>query len=200
MSNFPSTGRIGEVLLSSEDLENKEFDLNVDAPVFDNIAYLMKHNRLPGVSHYGDSENCEYSTTVNNCKNIYLASNLTGCENIFYSYSVKYSNDVHNSVMVWDNASCVFNSFAVFRSHEVFYSTNISNSHQILFSSNLIGCKECINCEGLENVSYHIDNQAYEQEDYERLKKERLEDKKSFTRKIQSTMFGYTPYTEDVEN
>ena len=200
MSNFPPTERLWWVLWSKEDLENKLFDLDITNDVFSNLTHLMRENKLPSVSHYGDSENCDYSTTVNNCKNIYLCSNLTGCENVFYSYSIKYSSDIYNSVMVWDNASCVSDSFAIFRSHEVFYSSNISNSEQIWFCSNLVGCRECINCEWLEHASFYIDNVWYEESEYFALKKKILSSKEKFERKIGAELMWYVPFTEQVEN
>jgi len=200
MSNYPPTKRLWWVLWKEEDLENNMFDLNAYNSVFENVEFLLKNNRLPWVSHYGDNENCDYATTVNNCKNMYLSSNLTGSQNVWYCYSIKYSSDIYNSVMVRDNASVVYDCFAVFRSHEIFYSSNITNSHHIWFSTNLVWCRECLYCSDLKNVSFHIHNKQYSEEEYFMLKKELLLKKDEFTSVTQSSILGYTPFTENVEN
>lgn len=200
ISNFPPTWRLWGVLTTREDLENNFFDIENQWSFFKTLHHLFLQNKVPWVSHYWDNENCEYSTTVNNSKNIYLSSNLTWCENVTYSYSIKYSTDIHNSVLVRDNASCVYDSYAVFRSHEVFYSTNIKNSHQIWFSNNLTWCRECLYCDDLEHQSFCIQNKAYSEEEYYKLKNKFLSEKNNFTRTATWTLMGYIPFTEDVEN
>ena len=61
-----------------------------------------------------------------------------------------------------------------------FYSRCIVDSSDIRFSSNLIGCKECLFCDDLENQSYCIHNQAYEKSEYFAKKNELLKQKDKF--------------------
>ena len=44
----------------------------------------------------------------------------------------------------------------------------------------MIGCQECILCDGLENASYCIENQQYSKEEYSEKKNELLAKKESF--------------------
>lgn len=64
--------------------------------------------------------------------------------------------------------------------HNVFYSRYILNSSDCWFSSNLIGCRECIFCDGLENMSYCIKNEKYEKEEYFKKKELWLSQKENF--------------------
>ena len=74
----------------------------------------------------------------------------------------------------------MYASSGVTRSSKVFYSRYIDGSNNVWFSRNLIGCSECLFCEGLQNASYHINNTLYDKAEYFRKKAEILAKKSEF--------------------
>lgn len=132
--------------------------------------------------NYGGNENCNYVDLVLGSKNCYLSNTvINNCENVMYSYTVKGNcSNVYNSVQVLRNCENIYSSRSVFSSYNIFYSRYIQDSSDIWFSHNLIGCNECICSDNLQNKSYHIDNQAYEKEEYFKKKKVILADKSKY--------------------
>lgn len=128
---------------------------------------------------YINAENCDYAEAAWMSKNVYLSILAIGdCENILYTfYTQDNVKNVLNSVMVWDNSENIYFSTAVIQGYQVFYSKYIVNSSNIWFSTNLIGCKECISCENLENKEYYINNKEYSREEYFKKKAEILKNK-----------------------
>lgn len=100
------------------------------------------------------------------------------CENILYTYESKEKcTNIYNSLMVWDRSENVYQSNSILNGYNIFYSRFIYESRDIWFSSNLVGCSECILCDGLQHASYHIQNKAYEKAEYFEKKKDLLKRK-----------------------
>jgi hypothetical protein len=78
------------------------------------------------------------------------------------------------------NSAEVMNSIGVSESYKVFYSKNITNSSDVYFSTNLIGCHDCIACDGLENANHMINNKKYNPEEYLLKRDEILRKKEDF--------------------
>lgn len=145
---------------------SKNFFLNYQ-DIFTKIPTLRLRKFLP-------YENSEYiDSWWYGTKNCYLSIGaFSDCENVLYSFEVKEKcTNVYNSVMVWNWCNNVFTSIWIINSYNIFYSKFITDSHNLRFCTNMLGCYECINCDWLQNQSYHIDNIGYSKQEYLQKKK-----------------------------
>lgn len=83
--------------------------------------------------------------------------------------------------MVWINSDSIYQSNCILKCYNIFYSRYIHNSNNIWFSTNLIGCSECILCDGIENTSYAIQNKVYDKAEYFLKKSDLLKRKGLYT-------------------
>jgi len=63
---------------------------------------------MPHMIQFFENENSEYSDVVVGCKNNYLSNINTNAENCLYTFSIKESENVINSVAVWKHSSNVY--------------------------------------------------------------------------------------------
>lgn len=175
VSRFPKTDRIKSVVKYSDfDKVNEEIfdrgqDYDFNKTFWENYTSLFQKISLPSMIHFFQNENADYGDVVSKSKNIYLSAYVANTnEDIYYSFGVKDGcANVFSSVLVADHSENIYMSCGVMHSFKVFYSRYITNSADIRFSTNLIWCSNCINCDGLENVSYAINNQVLSKEEYE---------------------------------
>ena len=154
---------------------------------FKDFYDLYVRSPKANILHYGTNENCEFSDASYGAKNCYLSFwAWRGVENALYStFVVNNCTNVVDSFCVASNCDNIFSSKSVLESSNIFYSVQINNSYNIYFSSNMIGCKNCILCDGLENQSYCIGNKQLSEQEYEQQKKIILQDKTKFTERYQ---------------
>ena len=194
ISRFPDTDRVKNVIPNKKFEENRDnllelgINYNSETGFFHSFDSLFKNIDMFNSCQYWNNINSNFSESVLNGKNVYLTfAAISDCENVCYSISVKDNcSDVFNSLMIQPNSQDIYFATNVSSSYKVFYSRYIQNSNNIWFSTNLIGCQECIDCDNLENVSYHINNKQYPQEEYFIKKEEILSDKYSFLDKYTS--------------
>lgn len=185
VSRYPKTDRIGWVIKYDEFYENNTpeyyewISYNHEKGFFENVASLREKMLFPNMINFFMSENCDYGDVVSKGKNIYLSTFVVnGDENVFYSFGVKDECvNVMSSGIVWDHSENVYQSLGITNSFAVFYSKYIVNCSNIWFSSNLLGCHDCVMCDGLENMSYCILNKQYTKESYEKTKDKILKQK-----------------------
>lgn len=188
ISIYPSnTGRVSiqkrqDFDASRDDVIKTGRDYDFSKTFFENFQSLLLDVKLPNLYHVGNNENCDFVDTAVNSKDSYLSFIVAwDCSDVQYSFMVREnSTNVLNSSYVVTNNSSVYSSSAVTNSMNIFYSRYISNSNNIWFSSNLVGCRECLFCEWLENVSYAIENKTYPKEEYFEKKKKLLNQKEKF--------------------
>jgi hypothetical protein len=183
ITRYPDTGRIK--ILDDDEYKNarsctREYDDTKS--FFENFRSFMDIFPFEHIFHFENNINSDFADGVFWAKDAYLSFIVW-----FHSENVAYSalcyNHVHNifnSFLACNNCSNIYMSWGISESHNVFYSRYITNSHDIWFSTNLIGCQNCIGCDGLENQSYMIGNIQYSKEDYTLKKSEILRDKKSY--------------------
>ena len=194
ISRFPDTTRIKKVISNKEfedtrdELINTWSDYDEGSNFFNDFSNLFTSIDMFNSCQYWNNINSDFAESVLNGKNIYLTfAAISDCENVCYSISVKDScTDVFNGLMVQPNSQDIYFATNIASSYKVFYSRYIQNSDNIWFSTNLVGCKECIGCDNLNNVSYHINNKKHAKEEYFEKKKEILNDKWSFLEKYTS--------------
>lgn len=75
--------------------------------------------------------------------------------------------------------------------YRTFFSEDCSGCTDIYFSKGLIGCNNCFGCVNLRNKSYHIFNEPYSKEEYERKIKEFKPGSFSVLTKLREEMYSF---------
>lgn len=175
ISFLPLTQRSGKVVWLYQ--YYREYDNLLDgiwnnSDFFSDFASLFINHAKPAIFHVGSNENADYCNTCFGTKNAYLSFvSWFNTENIFYSTQTwENTSNVFNSSLVTNWSNNIYSSRVVQNSFNIFYSQYIYNSSDMWFCSSCIGCHYCINCDGLENMSYCINNIQYNEEEFNDLK------------------------------
>jgi len=194
ISRYPQTERIQNVISLSQHAELRDdmpkYARKYSGDIFADVGAILQTIPIAALNHFGENENCEYADVAYNAKNIYLSIvTTTGVEDIAYSFNIKdNSTNVFSSVNVLEASENVYGSSYIISSYNVFFSENIINSNNIWMSNNCIGCTECLYCDGLENMSYCIDNKQSTREDYQQQKEILLAKKDTYTKRQTTQM------------
>jgi len=111
--------------------------------------------------------NSDYSNNFDGYKNCYLCFNGNYCEDCMYSVTLSYSN---NSLDLAACSKCEksYDSFWLESCSNCLYSVQCSDSFNLKFCKNCVGCIDCFGCVNLRNKKYHIFNEPYSKEEYEK--------------------------------
>lgn len=133
---------------------------------FDQMNELL--HKVPLVNlMFSTSENCDYTNFSVGNKNCYLIAASDYNENCLYSsYLFKckdsvdclFSNNCEASYELTDCDGCYGSG----------YLQNCRKCNDCWYGYDCRGCTNCFGCVGLRNKQYHIFNEAYSPEDYER--------------------------------
>jgi len=109
----------------------------------------------------------DYCTGANNLKNCYLVFVATSDEDCMYS---SWINKTKNSIDVTqiESSDRCYESFGLIKSSKTFFSSDCEECVDVWFSKNLQGCMNCLGCVNLHNKQYHIFNQPYSKQEYEK--------------------------------
>ena len=150
----------------SEDRDDKASgrDFDFSRPFFEQFDQLMHESPQLGIIGM-NNQNSEYSESVANCKNVYLISESSNCEDCSYCYWIQKSLSCFDCAYLHECEHCyeVIDSVSCQRLH---YSQNCSNCSDSYFLDN---CKSCTNCafsSNLRHKEFHLFNQAYSKEEY----------------------------------
>ena len=149
---------------------------------FENFKNLFLQTPFSALYNYSWAENSDFAFSALNSKNCYLSFTvISDCENICYSFAIKEGCiNVFYSAQVSNHSENIYMSTCIVKGFNIFFSKFIENSSNIRFCTNMIGCHDCLFCDGLENQSYCIDNEQLTKEEYEAKKQELLSDKAKF--------------------
>ena len=209
ISRFPDTPRVKNVISNKEfekgrdNLLERWIHYNTEESFLNNFDTLFKSIDMVNSCQYWNNINSDFAESVLNGKNIYLTfAAINDCENVCYSVSVKNNcTNIFNSLMVQPNSQDIYFATNIASSYKVFYSRYIQNSNNIWFSTNLIWCTECIDCDNLENASYHISNEPYSKEEYFTKKNGILKNKWAFFKKYTSLkLWGNNIGCQNIRN
>ena len=202
VSKYPETERIGGVQ-SSNDIEAFRDSLldhwlvyDASKWFFEQFQELLLSFPQEAMMSIGNCENVGYADVVFDCRNVYIGYFVVfDCENILYTFVARENcHNVLNSIMVFSNSSNIYMSSGVVSSYNIFYARYIHNCSDIWFSTNMLGCTECILCDGLENASYCIENKQYIKEDYLLAKQKLLQQKEQFDDRYANLWTQAIPY------
>jgi hypothetical protein len=160
-------------------VSNKEFEtIRNDVPAitpdgddfFANLQKLFTSIPINATIQQWKNDATEYADSVLNSKSVYLSFGVfESCSYIAYSSLVTNNcSYILNSMQITNHCENIYYSKAIDKSSNIYYSKFIINSSNIRFSSNLTGCRDCIGCHDLQNVSYHINNRPYTKDEYEK--------------------------------
>ena len=171
VSRYPAE-RITKVV-SNKDFESIRNDvpsIQTDGKdFFTTLEKLFTSIPMSATIQQGKNDATEYADSVLNSKSVYLAFGaFEACSYIAYSALVTNNcSYIFNSMQITNSCENIYYSKAIDKSSNIYYSKFIINSSNIRFSSNLTGCRDCIGCQDLQNVSYHINNKQYTKDAYE---------------------------------
>ena len=187
ISRYPESNRINICSIEQfeeirEDFIKNGLEYNFQKNGFENYKILSKKIKSSTLIQFWNNENSNFSDVSVNAKNAYLSRVITlWSENAYYSMLVRINSvNIFNSFFVVDNSEVIYFCKSIHSSYKIFYSKYIKNCSDVRFSSNLTGCKECIDCDNLENESYCIWNIKYEKKEYFERKSEILSQKSNF--------------------
>lgn len=190
ISKYPESERIENIVSIQQHADSRDvmtqYGIDWSGDIFSDITTLFRTVPIAAVNHFGENENCDYSDVAYNAKNIYLSIVTTrGVENAAYVFNCKdNSANVFSSINVLEWSENVYASNYIIQSYNVFFSENIINSSNIRLSTNCIWCSECVDCDGLENMSYCIQNTKLDKDAYFLRKQEILQNKDKLFKKI----------------
>ncbi len=127
-----------------------------------------------------DLVNCENSDFCNYCwddKDCYLDIAGEGNYKCFYNLFTKYSQFALDTTFVY-NSITMYECTFCYQSSMLQYCMYTENCDNCFYSFNLKWCSECIFCNNLRWKKYHIYNTSHTHEEYEKIKREILHDRK----------------------
>ena len=116
---------------------------------------------------YASLVNSDYVNHAGSLKNCYLSYNGDYGENVNYTETFLNDKDSMDSTMLGESELCYW-CINVGKCFKIFFSEDCNDSHNIYFSKNLSGCSNCFGCINLRKKQYHIFNEPYSKEDYEK--------------------------------
>ncbi len=150
-------------------------DFDFSRPFFEQLSELND-----AVPHYSRSiinlENSKFSNNATALKNCYLCFNWNKWEDCYYVINFYEIKDCVDCYAVRGCENC-YECTDCNNCHTVFFSQDSDDCHKSFFLKNCIACENCFWCKNFFNKKYHIFNQAYSQEEYEKKIKKLLEEK-----------------------
>ncbi len=158
----------------ADDWDGLEYSSDYDPgkPFFLQLRELF--NKTPLMSLFGvyhTLENSEYVNMASYLKNCYMLFHSDMSENCMYGSMNSGSKDCVDNLMINDCELC-YENVNCQKCYRTFFSVDCESCTDTWFSRNCIGCNNCFGCVNLRNQKYHIFNQAYSKEEYEKKIKE----------------------------
>ena len=113
------------------------------------------------------SVNCEYTYDCAFSKNCYMHVCGWYVENGLYMYDVNHAKDIMDCWNV-NNSELMYESVNCDKCYNCKFCDLCFDSNNCAFGYDLRGCSNCVMCVGLRNKQYHILNQPYSKEEYEK--------------------------------
>jgi len=172
---------------------------------FTQFLELQKNIPRASVLQYGTSVNCEFTNYTRNTKNVLLAYSVSTGENVYYSFTVDWSKDVMDSLML-KNSELIFEGF---NSDHCYNSQFLIDCRGCTESSYLYDCVNCQNCfmsANLRSKQFIFYGKQLSKEEYNKAVSEidirsfktREKLKKEFHSVISQTIHKYADVTKTV--
>lgn len=147
------------------DCGNYYLDYDPNKNFFEQLKELqLKTPFMDKIVSYLKLINSDYINHASTCKNCYLMFNADDCENVYHSATV---------VGLKDSADCLFMNNTELSygcvagdGSRIYFSDNCPGSINVWYSKDCVGCNDCFGCVNLRKKSYHIFNEPYTKEEY----------------------------------
>lgn len=156
----------------SDDWDPLEYgaDYDFSKPFFLQFRELLE--RVPLVPLFNkNAVRSDYCNHVEDMKDSYLSFASIWSENASYVSQAIHCKDSFD-VLVGDKSELLYECVNCEGCYRVFFSKNATACNNSLFLRDCSGCSHCFGCVNLRNKSYHIFNEPYSKEEYEKKVKE----------------------------
>jgi len=124
-------------------------------------------------------KNCtgDYLFESKNCHNCF---ELSDCEDMRYSFSVKLAKDCMDVIGHCRNSELLYNGVAVgANSRNIISSWSVTSSQDVQYSICTRQSVDCFGCDGIKNGNFVILNKKYSKEEYQKIRNQIVEELKS---------------------
>ncbi|MDO8530376.1 MAG: hypothetical protein Q7S10_03170 [bacterium] len=143
-------------------------DIDFSRPFLEQLKELYRITpQMASETNYPTLINSEYVNHAGTAKNCYLIFFSDECENILYSEYMLHDKDSMDCTM-FSFCELSYGTIASGKCFRTFFSEDCENCFNMYFSKDCFGCSNCFGCMGLRNKQYHIFNQPYTKEEYEK--------------------------------
>lgn len=141
----------------------RDFDFN--KPFFEQFHALQLD--VPRACLVGETnENCDYATSLGDCKNCYLINCSEYDEDCWYGKLLQRCKNAVDSSYVYD-CELIYECFNLEKCYNCKWVYNSQNVSDGLFCDNLKNCRNCFLCTNLVGKEYYFENKKLPQADYE---------------------------------
>ncbi|MFC1615562.1 hypothetical protein ACFL21_00325 [Patescibacteria group bacterium] len=117
----------------------------------------------------GTMENSDFTNCTGYLKNCYLIFESDYDEDCYYSNVVKQCKDMMDCSICYNDELC-YECSDCRDCYNLKYSQDCQNCQDGLFLYDCKSCKDCIGCINLRHKQYHIFNEEYSKEEYDKMK------------------------------
>jgi len=141
---------------------------NFSRPFFAQFSELLRKVPEQNLNVlYSTLENSNFTNMNHYLKNCYYLFNSDYDERCMYGEELEHCNDCVDVTMA-DAIELAYENVNCNKCYKIYYSVDCENSHDIWFSKNLSGCSDCFGCINLRNQQYHIFNEKFSKEEYQK--------------------------------
>ncbi len=129
---------------------------------------LFRKVPVPNLFAFGTTMiNSQYCNMANDMRNCYLLHDGTFDENVSYGSGVFFSKDSQDITMTRKGELC-YELVTCINCYQTIFSQNCQDCVNVSFSHGLRGCNNCFGCVNLHGKNYHIWNEPFTKEEYEK--------------------------------
>ncbi len=141
-------------------------------PFFSQLDDLL--HRTPVMCLFGlyhTLHNSDYVNMATELKNCYMLTHSDYCEDSSYGSMISGCKESVDNLMLLNGELC-YETVNCQKCYRTRFSMDCESCTDVWFSRNCVGCSDCFGCVNLRSQKYHIFNQPYTKEEYERKMKE----------------------------
>lgn len=141
----------------------RDFDFN--RPFFEQFADLLKVAPVLSLNLQKDNENCDYTNLTTRNKSCYLIFAANDNEDCYYCTYMHRSKNVADCFFIFDSELC-YECVDCYNGYRLLWSFNCTGCSDSALLYDCRSCKNCFGCTALINKEYHLFNQSYSKEEY----------------------------------
>lgn len=147
-------------------------EIDWSRPFLEQWDELLKTVPLPALyTEHSSMIRSEYCNGASQCKDCYLCFRVSDAENSAYLNLVSDIKDcIDCSYNRHDQMG--YGNVITHSSYQTFFCEDVVGSMNMWFSRSCVGCSDCVGCANLTKKKYHIFNQPYSKEEFQKIFKE----------------------------